>query len=158
MPSSKRVLNFATQPRQLLDGSEKPSFSAHAAKDATGKLTVSVILRRKTRLNPSLLGRNRVTRTQYNATYTASSADIAQVRKFAKEFGLTIADSLTQRQTVLLTGTVAAMQKAFCVSLRQATLDGSTYRVRDGVRREHRRLLRTQHGSGIHRRHLHCRP
>lgn len=70
---------------------------------------------------------------QYNATYAASSADIAQVRKFAKEFGLTVADSSTQRLTVLLTGTIAAMRKAFCVSLRQATLDGSTYRVRDSA-------------------------
>src|SRR6202012_4023954 len=53
---------------------------------------------------------------------------------FAKEFGLTIdKDSpKPERRTVKLTGTVAAMQKAFGVTLIEKTLDGNVYRVREG--------------------------
>jgi kumamolisin len=132
MAPKTKTPNFATQPRQMLAGSEKPPFDVPAAKPATGKLTVSVIVRRKNQLNARSLGKTRVTRSQYNATYAASSADIALVRNFAKEFGLTVDDVSPQRRTILLTGTVAAMQKAFSVELKQAPLDGATYRLRAG--------------------------
>jgi len=133
MAPKSKTPNFASQPRQLLAGSEKAPFHIPAAKTATGKLTVSVILRRKNPLNPKSLGKVRVTRAQYRANYAASGSDIVQIRKFAKEFGLTVAEESAERRTILLTGTVAAMQKAFGVELKNASADGENYyRVREG--------------------------
>jgi kumamolisin len=134
MGTTKKAPSFVAQPRQLLPGSEKPAFHVAAAKPATGKLTVSVIVRRKTQLDPRLLGKERLTRTEYNRKYAADPSDIKQVHAFAKQFGLTVVKGIAelQRRTVQLTGTVAAMQKAFGVELKHATVDGATCRIREG--------------------------
>jgi kumamolisin len=80
------------------------------------------------------LGKDRVTRAEYARKYAADSADLKQIHAFAKEFGLTVEKDTPkpERRTVLLTGSVAAMQKAFGVELKHATVDGATYRVRQG--------------------------
>jgi kumamolisin len=132
--SRSKPSSFSTQPRQLLAGSEKAPFHVPAGKAATGKLTVSVIVRRKNPLDPRRLGKDRVTRAEYARKYAADSADVKQVRAFAKEFGLTVEKGTPrpERRTVQLTGSVAAMQKAFGVELKHATVDGRTYRVRQG--------------------------
>jgi kumamolisin len=97
-------------------------------------LTVSVIVRRKTPLNTKRLGKDRLTRTQYRQKHAAEPAAIKLVQAFAKEFGLTVEKGTPkpERRTIQLTGTVAAMQKAFDVSLMQKTLNGTVYRVREG--------------------------
>jgi kumamolisin len=132
-PGSKPS-SFSTEPRQLLAGSEKAPFHIPAEKPATGKLTVSVIVRRKNPLDPRRLGKDRVTRAEYTRKYAADSADLKQIHAFAKEFGLTVEKDTPkpERRTVLLTGSVAAMQKAFGVELKHTTVDGATYRVRQG--------------------------
>jgi len=109
-PGSKPS-SFSTQQRQLLAGSEKAPFHIPAEKAATGKLTVSVILRRKNPLDPRRLGKDRVTRAEYAREYAADSADLKQIHAFAKEFGLTVEKDTPkpERRTVLLTGSVAAM-------------------------------------------------
>jgi len=132
-PGSKPS-SFSTEPRQLLAGSEKAPFQIPAEKAATGKLTVSVVVRRKNPLDPRRLGKDRVTRAEYTRKYAADSADLKQIHAFAKEFSLTVEKGTPkpERRTVLLTGSVAAMQKAFGVELKHATVDGATYRVRQG--------------------------
>ena len=110
-------------------GSEKAPLSA-----ATGEkparpssvLTVSVIVRRKNPLNTKRLGKDRITRAQYRQQHAADPAAITLVRAFAKEFGLTVEKGTPkpERRTIKLTGTVAAMQKAFGVTLTQKVLDG----------------------------------
>jgi len=132
-PGSKPS-SFSTEQRQLLAGSEKAPFHIPAEKAATGKLTVSVIVRRKNPLDPRRLGKDRVTRAEYTRKYAADTADLKQIHAFAKEFSLTVEkDTLKpERRTVLLTGSVAAMQKAFGVELKHATVDGATYRIRQG--------------------------
>jgi kumamolisin len=134
MTPQKKTLTFATQPRQLLAGSEKAPVAASAEGPATGKLTVSVIVRRKNPLNTSRLGTDRVTRAEYTKMYAADKDDLKQVHAFAKEFGLTVEKNTPkpERRTVMLTGTVAAMQKAFGVELDRTTIDGQAYRVREG--------------------------
>ncbi len=132
MAPQKKVPNFAAEPRQLLPGSEKPPSPAPAAKPATGKVTVSIILRRKQQLNPNSLGKLRLTRTEYTRSYAADAADLKQIRAFAKEFNLTVVQESAARRTVQLSGTVAAMQNAFGVQLKHATVDGKTCRVREG--------------------------
>jgi kumamolisin len=125
---------FAAQKRQLLPGSEKAAFHVPAEKPATGKVTVSVILRRKQQLDPSLFGKVRLSRAEFSRRHAADPADLKQIHAFAKEFGLTVGRDTPkpERRTVLLSGTVAAMQKAFGVQLGHAAVDGTTYRIREG--------------------------
>ena len=127
--------NFATQPRQVIPGSEKPPVPVAAEKPATGKITVSIIVRRKNQIAPRTLGKTRVTRAEYARTYAADPADLKQVHAFAKEFGLTVIKTPNEaaRRTVQLTGTAATMQKAFGVQLRTATMDGKVCRIREGA-------------------------
>jgi len=134
MAPKSKATTFTAEPRQLLAGSEKASIQVPTDKPATGKLTVSVVVRRKYPLDPKSLGKKRVTRTEYSRTYAADKADLKQIHAFAKEFGLTVEPGTPkpERRTVLLTGSVAAMQKAFGVALKHATVDGTTYRVREG--------------------------
>jgi kumamolisin len=56
------------------------------------------------------------------------------IKAFAKEFSLKVDDDTPkpEQRNVKLTGTVAAMQKAFGVTLTQKVLEGETYRVRQG--------------------------
>jgi kumamolisin len=132
--SAKLKSSFASEDRNLLDGSEKAAFHTPADKPATGKLTVSVVVRRKNPLDATRLGRDRVTRAEYKQKYAADPADLKQIHAFAKEFGLTVEKTPNEamRRTVQLTGSVVAMQKAFGVGLKHATVDGITYRVREG--------------------------
>jgi kumamolisin len=132
--TKKVTPSFSTEERHLLAGSEKPAFHVPGDKTATGKLTVSVIVRRKNPLNPKRLGKDRVSRAEYSRKYAADKVDLKQIHAFAKEFGLTVDPGTPkpERRAVLLTGSVAAMQKAFGVQLKHATVDGATYRVREG--------------------------
>jgi kumamolisin len=137
MAPKKSAPRPAFKPRVVLPGSEKASLAAATAeKPATpgSVFTVSVILRRKTPLNTNRLGKDRLTRAQYQRQHAADPAAVKLVRAFAKEFGLTVDKDTPKpaRRTIKLTGTVAAMQKAFAVTLTQKTLDGNIYRVREG--------------------------
>jgi kumamolisin len=130
--------HFATQSRSVLSGSEK-SPVAHAGEERSApsaeRLTVSVIVRRKMPLGAThVSGKQRLTRAQFNANHAADPAAVQLVKRFAKEFGLTVESGTPApgRRTVKLTGTVANMQRAFGVSLRHKTMDGETYRVREG--------------------------
>jgi kumamolisin len=135
--TKKSATGFSSQQRVVLPGSEKSPLST-----ATGEkpvrpssvITVSVVVRRKSPLNTRRLGKDRLTRAQYRQQHGADPAAIKLVRTFAKEFGLTIDKDTPkpERRTIKLTGNVAAMQKAFGVTLTQKVLDGATYRVREG--------------------------
>jgi kumamolisin len=137
MAPKKSASHFSSQQRLVLPGSEKAPLSA-----ATGEkpappssvLTVSVIVKRKNPLKTNRLGKDRLTRAQYRQQHGADPAAIKLVHAFAKEFGLTVEKGTPkpERRTIKLTGTVAAMQKAFGVTLTQKVLDGNTYRVREG--------------------------
>jgi len=135
MAPKKKPSSFATEERQLLTGSEKAAFHIPAEKPATGKFTVSVVVRRKNELKAATrLGKERVTRAEYTRKYAADKADLKQIHAFAKAFGLTVEKDTPkpERRTVLLTGSAAAMQKAFGVELKHATENGVVYRIREG--------------------------
>ena len=130
-------LRLSSQQRVVLPGSEKAPLPRQPARNRLAPasvITVSVIVKRKSPLNTSRLGKDRLTRAQYRQKHAADPAAIKLVRAFAKEFGLTVGKDTPkpERRTIKLTGTVAAMQKAFDVSLMQKMLDGNTYRVREG--------------------------
>jgi kumamolisin len=134
MAPKKRAANFKSEERQLVPGSEKAAFHTPSEKPATGNVTVSVVVRRKTAIDTRRLGKDRITRAEYSRKHAADKADLKQIHAFAREFGLTIEKDTPrpERRTVLLSGTAAAMQKAFGVALKQVTVGGSTYRVREG--------------------------
>jgi kumamolisin len=134
----KSTPHFLTSPRTILPGSGRaPFIETLADKPAppSTKFTVSVILKRKTPLKAAnRLGKQRLTRAQYRQQHGSDPAAVKLVRAFAKEFALTIAPDTPgpQCRTIKLNGTVAAMQKAFGVTLIHKTIDGITYRVREG--------------------------
>jgi kumamolisin len=137
MPPKKSALRFSSQPRVALRGSEKAPLAAATGEKpvrAASVITVSVIVKRKTPLNASRLGKDRLTRAQYRQKHAADPAAIKVVRTFAKEFGLTVDKDTPkpEQRSLKLTGTVAAMQNAFGVKLAEKTLDGNVYRVREG--------------------------
>jgi kumamolisin len=138
MAPKKTTARFSAQSRTVLPGSEKaPLTKAAGEKPAppATKITVTVVVRRKAPLKAAnITGKQRLTRAQYRASHAADPAAVKLVRAFAKEFGLTVQPDTPApgHRNVKLTGTVANMQKAFGVSLMHKTLDGVTYRVREG--------------------------
>jgi kumamolisin len=138
MAQNNPVRHFASQGRTVLSGSEKqPVAAAAGARSAPSaeRLTVSVIVRRKAPLEAAhVSGKQRITRAEFDAEHAADPAAVQLVKRFAKEFGLTVERGTPARgrRTVKVTGTVANMQRAFGVSLEQKTLGDKTYRVREG--------------------------
>ena len=136
--ASKKPARFSMQSRTVLPGSEKaaaaPAVPEKPAPPAS-KLTVSVIVRRKQPLKAAhVTGRQRMTRAQFRANHAADPAAVKAVRAFATEFNLKVQPGTPSpgRRTIKLTGSVVDMQRAFGVALMQKSLDGVTYRVREG--------------------------
>ncbi len=122
--------------RTVLPGSEKaPLVNPTAEKPAPhGKrIIISLIVRRKNPLDIKL-GKQRLTHAQYRKSHGADPDSVKLVRAFAKEFRLKVEPDTPgpERRTIKLSGTVADMQKAFGTALSHQTLDGVTYRVREG--------------------------
>jgi kumamolisin len=138
MATAKSVPHFATQSRSVLSGSEKAPLAqatGETAAPSATRITVSVIVRRKTPLSAAhVRGEQRLTHAQFNANHAADPAAVKLVKAFAKEFGLTVERGTPApgRRTIKLTGTVANMQRAFGVTLTHKTMEGVTYRVREG--------------------------
>ncbi len=136
--ATKSVPHFATQSRTILSGSEKAPLaqvSGEQPAPAAARMTVSVIVRRKTPLSAAhSRGEKRLTRAEFNANHAADPAAIKLVKAFAAEFDLKVEAGTPApgRRTMKLTGTVANMQRAFGVSLAHKIMEGVTYRVREG--------------------------
>jgi kumamolisin len=156
MPKSIR---FATQPRVVLPGSEKQALTRSTLarpgcglqtsaartlmaktvfeepKPATGKVTVTAVVRRKQSIDESKLGTPgyRLTHAEYARRHGPDSASLKIVKAFAREFGLSFAATAPGRAAVHLTGTVAAMRAAFGVTLQQQKVGGKNFRVRQGT-------------------------
>ena len=137
---------FATQSRFALPGSERTPFSQPtaampappAAKPAPAatRITVSIVVKRKAALKPAnRLGKERLTRAGFRQLHGPDPNAIRLVRAFANEYGLTIVPGtpLPGSRIIKLSGSVAAMQKAFGTTLTHKTGDAAvTYRVREG--------------------------
>ncbi len=138
MATKKKSTPLPASPRTVLPGSEKAPFvktEGEKPAPAGTKITVSVVVRRKNPLTVAhKTGKARLTHAQYRQSHAADPEAVKLVRAFAKEFGLTVAPDTPgpERRTVKLSGTIAAMQKAFGVTLTHKNVDGATYRVREG--------------------------
>ncbi len=136
MASPKPASAPAARPRFALPGSEKLPFAqTPTGKAASGSLTVTVLVRPKTPLDPRSVGKLRLTRSSFAQQHGPDPVALKAVRAFAKDFALAVepGSPAPGRRGIRLTGTAAAMQKAFGVNLEQQTENGVTYRVRQGA-------------------------
>jgi len=76
--------------------------------------------------------RKLLTRDQLEKQHGADPASIRQIEAFAQEHGLSVVEASAARRTVVLSGTVAAMNRAFGVELKQFEHPNGTYRGRTG--------------------------
>jgi kumamolisin len=79
-------------------------------------------------------GFKHMSRADYEKAHGADPADLDKIRKFAQEFGLKIHETGTElaRRTVVLSGTVANMQRAFNVELKEYSHPKGNFRGRVG--------------------------
>jgi kumamolisin len=139
---------FTNQPKVPLPGSEKEPIASSATEPlvavagqagpsaAKGRVTVSVLVRRKQPIDTAGLGKpgSRLTRAEYSKRHGPDPASLKLVKAFAKEYGLTVeTGDRAERCTVRLSGSTAAMQKAFGVKLEQHTTAAGTFRIREGA-------------------------
>jgi len=75
-----------------------------------------------------------MSRADFENAHGADPADLEQIRKFAGEFGLKVHETGTElaRRTVVLSGTVANLQKAFNVELKEYSHPKGNFRGRVG--------------------------
>ncbi|HEY2466559.1 MAG TPA: S53 family peptidase [Terracidiphilus sp.] len=136
--NSSRLPKFSEQARIVLPGSEKiapPAAVQMKPTPANSMVTVSVIVKRKKPLKVNRAGGPvRVTPSEFKKHHAADVDALKLIRAFAREFHLKIESDPASavRRTVQLTGSAADIQKAFGVELKQTTIDGTKYRVREG--------------------------
>jgi kumamolisin len=80
-------------------------------------------------------GFKHMSRADFENTHGADPADLNQIKKFAQEFGLKVHETGTElaRRTVMLSGTVANLQKAFNVELKEYSHPKGNFRGRVGA-------------------------
>jgi kumamolisin len=76
-----------------------------------------------------------MSRADYENAHGADPADVNQIKKFAHEFGLKVYETGTElaRRTVMLSGTVTNLQKAFNVELKEYSHPKGNFRGRVGA-------------------------
>jgi kumamolisin len=80
-------------------------------------------------------GFKHMSRTEFENAHGADPADLNQIRKFAQEFGLMVHETGTElaRRTVMVSGTVSNLQKAFHVELKEYSHPKGNFRGRVGA-------------------------
>jgi len=80
-------------------------------------------------------GFKQMSRTEFENAHGADPADLNQIKKFAQEFGLKVNETGTElaRRTVMLSGTVSNLQKAFNVELKEYSHPRGNFRGRIGA-------------------------
>jgi kumamolisin len=119
----------------IVGSDRKPLPGAVATSRTNPNTTIEVTLklRRKAALPPVTKRPTKIlTRDQLRDTYGANQSDIDTVVKTLGTFGLTLVSSSTTTRTVLLRGTVSAMEAAFQVRLFNYTHPSGNYRGRVG--------------------------
>src|SRR5579862_4088688 len=96
----------------------------------TDTLDVSVVVRRRA---PLELGAPPISREAFAERYGADPADVRRVEAFAQQFDLAVVSVDAARRTIVLSGTVAAMNEAFGTTLRLYQSAHGLYRGRTGA-------------------------
>ncbi|MFZ0808349.1 MAG: S53 family peptidase [Candidatus Sulfotelmatobacter sp.] len=151
-PKTSAPKNFTAQPtpqstaktRIPLTGSERaPLKGAQVIGPANPTETIDVTIRLKSRTGKKSIvetdeftkpvsKRTILSRTEFELSHGADPASIARVESFAREHNLTVKETSAARRTVILSGTVDAMNAAFGVQLKQYKYSSGTYRGRTG--------------------------
>jgi kumamolisin len=76
--------------------------------------------------------RKYLTAEQFGAIYGAAPAELEEVASYARSKGLAVAETSIARRTVVATGSVEQMNRAFAVELGRYKTDKETYRGREG--------------------------
>jgi len=76
--------------------------------------------------------RQYLSREQWAAEHGSDPADLAKIEEFAHEHELTVVRSSAAERSVVLSGTLAALTKAFSVRLQSVTFQGKKHRMRTG--------------------------
>lgn len=117
--------------KHILTGSERaPLRGAREIGPANPNEKVEVTIRLRSRAGKKpavaadayrqpLSQRRIMSREEYERSHGADPASVSHVETFAKEHGLTLVEKSPERRTVILSGTVSAMNKAFGVELKQ---------------------------------------
>jgi kumamolisin len=119
--------------RFVLPGSERtprPDARLAGAPAPTDTIDVSLLLRRRAPLD---LAQPPISREAFAERYGANPADVQKVEAFAQQFDLTVVSVDLGRRTIMLSGTVAAMNEAFGTTLRLYQCDHGVYRGRAGA-------------------------
>ena len=127
-----------------LEGSERtPLPGAREVGPANPNEIVDVTIRLRSRagkkpivsadaINKPIDKRIILSRKDFEQRHGADPTSIAQVEAFAREHKLTVKEKSAARRTVILSGTVAAMNEAFGVQLKQYQHPNGSYRGRTG--------------------------
>ena len=110
--------------------------------DPAETLTVSILVRRRPDAPPlpdpaSLAAappgqRHYPSREEFAAQYGADPKDLEQVADFARSHGLKVVETSIPRRTVVASGTVEQMNRAFAVDLGSYQSPSESYRGREG--------------------------
>jgi len=118
-------------PKYTLAGSERtpmPGAREIGPANPNEKVEVTIRLRSRAGKKPAIASddfrkspseRKTLSREEYEKSYGADPASVAEVEAFARNNGLTVAEKSPARRTVILSGTAAAVSKAFGVELKQ---------------------------------------
>jgi Pro-kumamolisin, activation domain len=97
--------------------------------DANERFSVTIVLRRRSDGPPvpapeefartPVKSRRRPSEAEFAAKYGASVEDIAAITNFAAAAGLTVTETSAARRSVIVSGTVSQMEKAFGVTLHE---------------------------------------
>lgn len=126
---------FAQQKRIPVQGSARKAFDPQRvgefpSRAADGELiTVSILMAPKEPIDPTA----RLTRAQFAERHCADSSAEQTVRAFAEEYGFSVETPKERgRRTMQLSGSRAAMERAFGVTLQSYGAEGGTLRLREG--------------------------
>jgi kumamolisin len=123
---------------RALAGSEKPPFREGrrvGAAPRDERITVTLRLRRKAPLPMPATGAKiePVDYETFSREFGADPKDVAVVEHFASDHGLAVSRVSLGERAVDLSGTVAAMERAFSTKLSRYVARGRAYRVRSGT-------------------------
>ncbi|MGH9641086.1 MAG: S53 family peptidase, partial [Terriglobales bacterium] len=136
---------MSTPPKRLpLPGSERtPMEGAREVGPANPNEQVEVTVRLRSRAGSRSMPeaefakppseRAVLSRAEFASRHGADPSDIARVEAYARAHHLTVKETSAARRTVILTGTVAAMNAAFGVELKQYEDPTCRYRGRTGA-------------------------
>lgn len=128
-----------------VSGSERaPMLGARELGPANPNETMDVTIRLRSRMGkkPTISAetysrpikeRTILSRKEFEEKHGSDPKDIAAVRAFARQNGLTVKEESAARRTVILSGTVSAMNNAFGVQLKEYEHENGRYRGRTGV-------------------------